>query len=262
MFLAIDAGNTNISFAVFHGRDVVASWRCASERHRTADDYAVWLMMLFQLKNIQFQDIKGIVIASVVPEADFALGKLARQYFHQDPLFALASTVGLPVDVPEPAEVGADRLINALAAKVLYGAPAIVIDFGTATTFDVLDMGGAYVGGIIAPGLQLSLEALYNAAAKLPRIAVQKPEKIVGNSTVKAMQSGVYWGYIGMIESLLQRIRMEYFEGETEIHVISTGGLGALFAGHFGQQVTYDDDLTLKGLQVVFERQQRGFLAA
>lgn len=252
MLLAIDIGNTNTSFAVFKEAEIIASWRTHTDSQRTADDYAVWLKSLFTLKNLEFNTITAVVIASVVPETDYAFKCLVRQYFHQEPLYATAENLGIIIDLPNKAEVGADRLVNAVAAVAHYGAPAIIIDFGTATTFDVVNEKGHYAGGAIAPGLNLSLEALYHHAAKLPKVPIVRPTQVLGTSTVTAMQSGLYWGYIGLVEGLLKNLLLECFSGTTT--VISTGGLGNLFHQDLPLVTAHDTDLTLKGLYYLFKK--------
>jgi type III pantothenate kinase len=253
MLLAIDIGNTNTSFAVFKEEAIIASWRTHTDSQRTADDYAVWLKALFALKSLDFSDIHAVVIASVVPESEYAFKCLVRQYFHQEPLYATAENLGIVIDLPNKAEVGADRLVNAVAAVAHYGAPAIIIDFGTATTFDVVNEKGHYAGGAIAPGLNLSLEALYHHAAKLPKVPLIRPAQVLGTSTVTAMQSGLYWGYIGLVEGLLKNLLLECFSGTT-IKIISTGGLGSLFHKDLPLVTAHDPDLTLKGLYYLFNR--------
>lgn len=247
MLLAIDAGNTNIVFAVYDGDARIQSWRCKTDAARTADEYAALLMQLLPAANLTFKHIREAIIASVVPEANFHLRRLCEQYFHcpvqvvgSDPL-----DLDIAIDLLKPEEIGADRIVNAVAVKQCYRAPAIVVDFGTATTFDVIDGNNTYRGGAIAPGVNLSMNALHSAAAKLPRIGIKRPQSVIGNDTVSAMQSGIYWGYIGLIEGMIQRIGVE-MEGKP--FVIATGGLAPLFASGTTLIETTDEDLTLKGL--------------
>lgn len=254
MLLAIDIGNTNSVFALFdtNGQGVpVFVWRCRTDAARTADEYAAFLSPLLLQQNIAFAAIKNVLIASVVPDADFNIGKLCREWLHVDPRFVTASDCGVPVKLDRPEEAGADRLVNAVAVLKDYRAPAIVIDFGTATTFDVINGVGEFCGGVIAPGVNLSMEALHRAAARLPKIRIQKPDHAIGRGTVAAMQSGLYWGYVGMIEGLLTRITAELNEKEKPF-ILATGGLATLFADAIPMIDAIDDDLTLKGLWHIY----------
>lgn len=247
MLLAIDSGNTNVIFAIFDGEELRARWRSSNDLHRTADEYAVWLTQLMTLEDMAPGDIKAVAIANVVPASQHYLSALCHRYFKCEPLIVGADGVDLGIEVftERPAEVGADRLVNAVAVHDRYKGPAIVLDFGTATTFDVVDAKGNYTGGVIAPGINLSLEALYMEAAKLPRIAVERPSKIIGIGTVSAMQSGIFWGYVSMIEGMVARITQEFGEPMT---VVATGGLAALFADSTGAIQHHDPELTLRGL--------------
>ena len=254
MFLAIDAGNTNVVAAVHDGETWRGQWRIATQPERTADEYAVWLLTLFQLAGLKPVDIDRAAMGTVVPPTLYPLRRLCRDRFDIEPLVARASSGlhwGFEIRTDNPAEVGADRLLNALAAQKRYAAPAIVIDFGTATTFDVVDADGAYIGGVIAPGVNLAMEALHRAAAQLPRIAFSRPQAVIGRSTVPAMQSGIYWGYVGAIEGIVKRIEAEY---GAPMSVIATGGLAALFAGGTSIIRHVDPDLTLLGLMDLAER--------
>ena len=253
MLLAIDSGNTNIVFAVYDGEALKSEWRASSDAKRTADEYGVWLTHLMALDNLKVDDISASIMATVVPEMLFTLKTLCRKYFKTDPLIVGEPGVEIGVDVlvNEPDEVGADRLVNAAAAHCRYGGPLIVIDFGTATTFDIVDENGSYCGGVIAPGINLSLDALHMAAAKLPRVAVQKPKTVIGTKTVPAMMSGVYWGYVGLIEGLLKRIKGEY---GAQMCVVATGGLAPLFAEEIDAIEHLDNDLTLRGLSEIYRR--------
>lgn len=253
MLLAIDSGNTNIVFAVYDGDERRGEWRAASDAKRTADEYGVWLNQLMAIDGLARDDITDAIVATVVPETLYSLKTLCRKYFSADPMIIGDPSVdlGVGVLVSAPDEVGADRLINAAAAHWRYGGPLIVIDFGTATTFDIVDADGNYFGGVIAPGINLSLDALHMAAAKLPRIAVQKPETVIGKRTVPAMMSGIYWGYVGLIEGLLSRIEAEF---GAPMAVVATGGLAPLFAEATNRIQHLDPDLTLRGLAEVHRR--------
>jgi type III pantothenate kinase len=253
MLLTIDAGNTNTNFALFSNGTPLAKWRLATIRRRTADEYAVMLGQLLQNDGIERKQIKNIIIASVVPEIMLALTKLCQNYFKKKPLI-VGENVKIPVKVKTdfPNEVGADRIVNAVAAKKLYKKAAIIIDFGTATTFDVVSKSGDYVGGVIAPGINLSLSALQKAASKLPMVWIQKPAKVIGKNTKTAMQSGIYWGYIGLIEGIVTRIKTEMKDKPI---VIATGGLAPMFAESTKTIEKIEPDLTLIGLNEIFKAQ-------
>jgi len=252
MLLAIDSGNTNI--AIFDGDHKLGEWRSSSDGGRTADEYAVWLTQLMDIASLKRSQISDCIIATVVPETLFSLKTLVRKYFGCEPMIVGDERVelGLEVLAGSPGEVGADRLVNAAAAHARHGGPLIIIDFGTATTFDVVDGDGNYFGGVIAPGINLSLDALHMAAAKLPRVAVQRPPTVIGKQTAPAMMSGVYWGYVGLIEGLVSRIREEF--AGPPMKVVATGGLAPLFAEATDVIEHLDTDLTLRGLQVIHRR--------
>lgn len=255
MLIAIDSGNTNIVFAVYDGMKPMAEWRASSDAKRTADEYGVWLSQLMEIAGLERSQITEAIIATVVPETLFSLKGLCQKYFNAEPMVVGDPDVDIGVEVllAEPTEVGADRLVNAASAHRRYGGPLIVIDFGTATTFDVVDGAGSYYGGVIAPGINLSLDALHMAAAKLPRIAVQRPDRVIGKRTVPAMMSGVYWGYVGLIEGLVNRIRDEFGE---EMKIVATGGLAPLFAEATDIIEHLDPELTLRGLAEIHYRNQ------
>jgi type III pantothenate kinase len=252
MLLAIDSGNTNIVFAVYDkDENLRGSWRASTEAKRTADEYAVWLTQLMALEGLTLDDIDGAIIANVVPPTTYALTSLCTRYFKVTPLVVGEPGVdlGIEVRIERPDQVGADRLVNAVAAHGRYGGSLILIDFGTATTFDVIGEDGAYEGGVIAPGINPSLEALDRAAAKLPRIAIKEPpQRVIGQATVPAMESGAYWGYVGLIEGLVARIKGEYGQPMT---VVATGGLASLFSRATGSIDEIDLDLTLRGLLAI-----------
>ena len=255
MLLAIDAGNTNVVFALLQGREIRARWRIATDPRRTADEYVVWLNQLLMLEGYAVSDVDAVIIATVVPRALHNLQVLAEKYFNVTALVAGqgAANWGIELDVAEPASVGADRVVNAIAAHHLYPGDLIVIDFGTATTFDVVDYSGAYKGGIIAPGINLSLDALVAAAAKLPKIAISPPENrsVIGRTTADAMHIGVFWGYVSMMEGLVARLRAEIGR---PAKVISTGGLAVLFNDNSEIFDAIAPDLTIFGLALLHER--------
>jgi type III pantothenate kinase len=259
MLLAVDAGNTNLVFALLDNGTIKARWRIATDARRTADQYAVWLHQLLELEGYSRGDVDAVIIGTVVPRALHNLEVLATKYFHVDPLIAGEGRAAWPMalDVDEPQNVGADRALNVLAAHAKHAGDLIVIDFGTATTFDVVDSAGAYKGGIIAPGINLSLDALVNAAAKLPRIAIEAPAdnlSVIGRTTQSQMTIGIYWGYIAMIEGLTQRIKAELARPAT---VVATGGLAALFDQHTEAFDAIEPDLTIQGLGLLHARASR-----
>jgi type III pantothenate kinase len=251
MLLVIDVGNTNTVFAVFSGEDAVSTWRISSDRDRTADEYALSLSELIALSGLSLKQITGVIISSVVPQTVFPLKMFSRKYMDVEPL-VVGDGVKLPltVKVDRPQEVGADRLVNAVAAFDKHRSAAVILDFGTATTFDVIDGKGDYLGGVIAPGINLSIDALHRAAAKLPEIAVERPSKVIGTNTVMAMQSGVYWGYVGLIEGIVAKIRAEF---KKPVKIISTGGLSPLFAKATPIIDVLEPDLTIHGLKLLYE---------
>jgi len=253
MLLAIDAGNTNIVFAVHDGEKVRCEWRAVTKTTRTADEYAVLLKPLLELNGLSLGDFDAAIIATVVPAALFDLRQLCRRYLNVDPLVIKdpAVDLGIEIHTDRPEAVGADRLVNAVSAHELYGGPLIVVDFGTATTFDIVAKNGDYEGGVIAPGINLSAEALHKAAAMLPRVAVSRTQSVIGKDTVPAMQSGIYWGYIGLIEGIVTRVQAEYGQPMT---VIATGGLGKVFYRQTQAIDHYDPDLTIRGLVLIYAR--------
>ncbi len=255
MLLAIDAGNTNVVFALVEGGDIRARWRIATDPRRTADEYAVWLHQLLALEGLAKSDIAAVAIATVVPRALHNLTVLAQKYFQIEPMVAGQGAAGWPIalDVPEPGSVGADRVLNAMAGHAAHKGDLIIIDFGTATTFDVVDYDGTYKGGIIAPGINLSLDALVAAAAKLPRIAIEAPEEtnVIGRTTESQMQIGVYWGYVALIEGLVARLKTEIGRPVT---VLATGGLALLFDKHTAAFDAIEPDLTIRGLALLAAR--------
>jgi type III pantothenate kinase len=258
MLLAIDAGNTNVVCALLEDRVVRARWRIATDPRRTADEYAVWLHQLLALEGLGRDAVDGVIIGTVVPRALHNLEVLARKYFGAEPVIAGEGSAGwgFELDIAEPRSLGADRALNAIAAHVLYEGDLIVIDFGTATTFDLIAASGAYKGGIIAPGINLSLDALFTAAAKLPRIAIEVPAEtsVIGRTTEDQMLIGIYWGYVAMIEGLVARMKAEVGGPVT---VISTGGLAALFDQHSAIFDAIEPDLTIQGLGLLYQRSQR-----
>jgi len=255
MLLAIDAGNTNVVFALVEDGDIRARWRIATDPRRTADEYVVWLNQLLQLEGLGRDAVTSVIIGTVVPRALHNLSVLANKYFKVEPLVAGQGKAEWPIalDVDEPQNVGADRALNAIAGHARHKGDLILIDFGTATTFDVVDFSGAYKGGIIAPGINLSLDALVAAAAKLPRIAIEAPESksVIGRTTQSQMLTGVYWGYVAMIEGLVARLKAEIGRPVT---VIATGGLAPLFEAHGKLFDAVEPDLTIQGLSLLYKQ--------
>ena len=258
MLLAVDAGNTNLVFALVEDGVIRARWRIATDPRRTADEYAVWLHQLLALEGFTKADVEAVIISTVVPRALHNLEVLAAKYFSVTPLVAGEGPAewGIALDVAEPKSVGADRVLNTIAAHALHEGDLIVVDFGTATTFDVVDYSGAYKGGIIAPGINLSLDALVSAAAKLPRVAIEAPDgrSVIGRTTEEQMHIGIYWGYVAMMEGLVARLKAEIGR---PVKVIATGGLATLFDQHTGIFDAIEGDLTIQGLAMLFARSQR-----
>ncbi len=250
MLLAIDVGNTNIVFALFDGDTLTRSWRTQTDISKTSEQY----LAVFSKEIDDFANIYDVIMSSVVPSADDALIQFCKQHINKSPIIVAPNLVNIPVDLDNPNEIGADRLVNAAGVLSFYQTPAIVIDFGTATTFDVISSAGHYSGGVIAPGLNLSLDALQKAAAKLPMVEVNKPKDVIGTNTVSAMQSGLYWGYVGLVSGIIDKIKQETPDAPL---IIATGGLANLFSDDLTMIDLVDHDLTLKGLLSIYQAQQK-----
>ncbi|HLS20484.1 MAG TPA: type III pantothenate kinase [Bacillota bacterium] len=255
MIFVLDIGNTNTVLGVFKDNELFHEWRIKTDRHKTEDEFAILVKSLFDLKNISFKDIKGIIISSVVPPIMFALEQMCRKYFAIEPLVIGREEVNsqLGMRYPNPREIGADRIVNAVGAIKSYGAPVIIVDFGTATTYCYVNEKEEYYGGIISPGIKISMEALYSKASKLPKIEIQRPETVIGHSTVEAMQSGVYYGYVGQVDGIIKRMKEQV--GNTA-KVIATGGLAPLIAKGSETIDHVDQQLTLKGLYIIYKRNE------
>ena len=246
MLLAIDVGNTNSVFSVSKEKKILSEWRCSTDGNMTADQYFTWLQQLFSIANINYNDINKVIVSSVVPDSIFNLKVLAKTYFKCVPLIVGSDNCKIPIsiDVESGVNVGADRLVNATAAYQIVGGNTIIVDFGTATTFDVIDQLGSYVGGVIAPGVSLSTKALHEAAAALPHVEVKRPDKVVGRNTISCMQSGIYWGYLSLVDGIISKIKNE----KKINNVIATGGLSSVFSRDTTIFDKIDLRLTIKGL--------------
>lgn len=252
MLLTIDAGNTNTVFAVFDKEELAGKWRIVTDRNRTSDEYALAITQFLEMGGINYKKIDAVIIANVVPQAMFQLRAMCMEYFKCEPLVVGDENVklGIEIAIERKSEIGADRLVNALAAFNRFGGNTIVVDFGTATTFDVINKNGEYAGGVISPGINLSIKALHVAAAKLPEVAVAKPLRVIGTSTVEAIQSGIYWGYVGLIEGIISRIKAEV---GNDMRSVATGGLAPLFFNQGDIMQNLEPDLTIYGLKEIYE---------
>lgn len=252
MLLVIDVGNTNTSLGVYQGAELIAHWRLTTARNRTVDEYGVLARNLFELAGFDFKAINAIAIASVVPPLNYTLKQMAEVYFHLSPLFVDHTTeIGLRILYEPSSDVGADRIVDAVAAIHKYDAPCIIVDFGTATTFNAINKDGEYLGGVITPGIMISADALFERTAKLPRVDIKRPTTVIGSSTVAAMQSGLYNGYVGLVDGVLRKMLAELGGSP---RVIATGGFAPLIATGSELIELVDDTLTLEGLRLVFER--------
>ncbi|MCZ0703575.1 type III pantothenate kinase [Natronobacillus azotifigens] len=256
MIFVFDVGNTNTVLGIFKEDKLAYQWRIKTDREKTEDEFAMLIKSLFEHESLSFKDIEGIIISSVVPPIMYSFERMAEKYFNQKPIVVGDYPIGsyLKMKYPNPNELGADRIVNAVGAIQEYGAPLIIIDFGTATTYCYIDQDAAYVGGAIVPGIKISLDALYTNAAKLPKVEITHPKEIIGLSTVEAMQSGVYFGYVGQVDEVVRRFQKE---SGTNPKVIATGGLSTLIADESNTIDITDPALTLKGLYIIYQKVQQ-----
>jgi len=251
MLMVIDVGNTNTVLGVYRAEELLQHWRLMTERERTADEWGILIRTLFNMGDIANESVSGIAISSVVPPARPALEEMAVRYFGIHPLFIEPTQdLGMPVLYSPPGDVGADRVVNGVAAYAAFGGPVIVVDFGTATTFDLISARGEYAGGVIAPGIGISAEALFLRAARLPRVELRAPAKVIGDTTVTSMQSGLYWGYAGLVDGILRRMKKE----AGDPYVVSTGGLAELVFPACEEIDSVEKNLTLEGMRLIYER--------
>lgn len=252
MLLVMDVGNTNVVIGIYKDKSLLHQWRISTDRNKTEDEYGTLLKMFLRNENITVDDIEDVIISSVVPPIMYSLERMVLKYFKRKPLVVGPGIkTGLQIKVDNPKEVGADRIVNAVAAVAEYGAPLIIVDLGTATTFCVINEEGMYLSGAISPGINISMEALYQNAAKLPKVEFSKPDSVIGRNTVMAMQSGLYYGYIGLIDGLVARMKQQL---QKEPKVIATGGLADYISQDSSTIEIVDSDLTLKGLRIIYER--------
>lgn len=254
MILVIDVGNTNVVIGIYRGNHLIHHWRLSTDRTATSDEYGIMLHNLFHIAGVQMRHIDGVIVSSVVPPLMYVLEKLCLNYIKKSPIIVGPGIkTGLNIRYENPREVGADRIVNSVAAIELYGTPVIVVDFGTAITVDYVDEKGEYIGGAIAPGISIATEALYQSAAKLPRIELVKPKSVIGRNSINSMQAGIIYGYAGLVDGIVTRIRKQ-FSISSEARVVATGGLADLIADESSTIELVNPLLTLEGLRIIYER--------
>ncbi|TGB00801.1 type III pantothenate kinase [Halobacillus salinus] len=258
MNFVLDVGNTNTVLGVFDQGELKYQWRIKTDRHKTEDEFGMLIKSLFDHEGLRFEDMDGVIISSVVPPIMFALERMSQYYFNKKPMIIGDGKVdhGLPMKYPNPEEIGADRIVNAVGASGEYPLPLVIIDFGTATTYCYINEKGEYLGGAIAPGINISMEALYAKAAKLPKIEIKRPDHVIGQSTVEAMQAGVFYGYVGQVDEVVARMKQT---GDVAPTVVATGGLASLIADQSSTIDYVDHHLTLKGLHKIYQRNKETF---
>ena len=255
MLLVIDIGNTNITIGIYNQNHLIGTYRLTTKFQRTSDEYGFMLLSFLNASSIHTEEIEDIIISSVVPKINYSFTNSIKKYLHKNPIFIGPGVkTGIDIRIDNPSTLGADRLVDAAGAFYTYGGPCIVIDFGTATTYDVVTKNGEFIGGATAPGIGISAQALSSQAAKLPEVEIQKPDKIIAKNTIKSMQAGTVFGYIGLTEYIIKKIKEEYGE---DLKVISTGGLGRIIANETDEIDIYDIDLTFKGLKIIYENTKK-----
>ena len=255
MFLVVDVGNTNIKSGLFEGKKLVDSWRIATHRTKTSDEYGIDFMSLFHMEGQSMKDVDGVIFSSVVPSINYTLEHMLRYFFHVDPLIVGPGIkTGLNIKYENAKELGSDRIVNAVAAYEIYGGPCITIDFGTATTFGVVSEEGAFVGGAICPGIKMSMEALVQNTSRLPKIELIRPESVINRNTISNMQSGIFYGFVGLVDYIVGKMKEEI--GAEKIPVVATGGMSNIIAEESKTIDTIDPELTLQGLRILYERNQ------
>ncbi len=253
MILTLDIGNSNIKTALFEGEEMAHYWRISTSLSKTSDEYGILLMNMFAHEGVKPEEVEGIVISSVVPTINFTIEHMCQNYFHMQPMMvAPGIKTGINIKYENPRELGSDRIANAVAAYAQYGGPCIFIDFGTATTFGVVDENGSFLGGSIFPGIKVASEALVSGTAKLPRFAIEKPESVIGRTTLTNLQSGMYYGYVGLVKHIVQKMKQEL--GRQDAIVVATGGMALLISEESKVIDKLDGLLTLKGLRMIYER--------
>ena len=254
MIFAVDIGNTNVVLGVFDGKDLLQNFRLATDPLKTTDEYAATIILLLERNGVDPKQIKAVVISSVVPQLVFTFSKLSRKYFNLEPIIVGPGIkTGLKIKIENPKEVGADRVVNAVAGIEYFGVPLVVVDFGTATTFDVVNEKSEYLGGLICPGIKLATSILHSKTAKLPEVEIERCTRVVGNSTTSSIKSGIYFGYLSLVDGVICRIIEENFK-HTDVNIVSTGGLGSIFIGDSKYLKHYEPNLTLNGLRIIYEK--------